>query len=75
MSAPWDEAHRRAIAAGERRYRDPATGYVVLTELFLLDRGTCCGAGCRHCPYEHREVAPERRATLPKPVVRADRGQ
>lgn len=26
-------------------------GLMVLTEKFLLDRGYCCGSGCRHCPY------------------------
>jgi hypothetical protein len=23
----------------------------VLSAGFLADRGTCCGRGCRHCPY------------------------
>ena len=45
------EAHRRAIAAGAASYTDPASGYTVLTSAFLLDRGTCCESGCRHCPY------------------------
>ncbi|QYO65564.1 DUF5522 domain-containing protein [Leptolyngbya sp. 7M] len=26
---------------------------MVLTERFLLERGYCCGNGCRHCPYEN----------------------
>lgn len=26
-------------------------GLMVLTAKFLLDRGYCCGNGCRHCPY------------------------
>ena len=26
-------------------------GLMVLTALFLLKRGYCCGNGCRHCPY------------------------
>ena len=26
-------------------------GYRVLTARTLADRGTCCGLGCRHCPY------------------------
>ena len=26
-------------------------GYVVFTAQYLLKRGTCCGSGCRHCPY------------------------
>jgi hypothetical protein len=25
---------------------------VVFTELFHKQRGSCCGSGCRHCPYE-----------------------
>jgi hypothetical protein len=26
-------------------------GLMVLTERFLVNRGYCCGNGCRHCPY------------------------
>jgi len=26
-------------------------GYFVFTEHYLKKRGTCCGSGCRHCPY------------------------
>ena len=26
-------------------------GLFVLTARYLADRGTCCGQGCRHCPY------------------------
>jgi hypothetical protein len=44
-------AHARALAVGADSYLDPATGYTVLTAAFLLDRGTCCDSGCRHCPY------------------------
>jgi 2-iminoacetate synthase ThiH len=25
---------------------------VVFTALFHLERGNCCGNGCKHCPYE-----------------------
>jgi hypothetical protein len=24
---------------------------IVFTAQYLLKRGTCCGSGCRHCPY------------------------
>ena len=24
---------------------------VILTELTHIERGQCCGNGCRHCPY------------------------
>ena len=44
-------AHAAALAAGEAGYLDPATGLFVLTAGFLANRGTCCGRGCRHCPY------------------------
>jgi len=27
---------------------------VIFTSLFHLERGQCCGNGCRHCPYEPR---------------------
>ncbi|XP_012505920.1 PREDICTED: uncharacterized protein C1orf53 homolog [Propithecus coquereli] len=45
------ELHAAACAAGQLNYVDPATGYVVLTQLAHLQRGDCCGSACRHCPY------------------------
>jgi hypothetical protein len=27
-------------------------GYRVMTESYHKRRGTCCGNGCKHCPYE-----------------------
>jgi hypothetical protein len=27
---------------------------VVFTALFHLERGQCCGSGCRHCPYSQK---------------------
>ena len=45
------EAHRRAVAVGLSAYRDPATGLSVMTAAYLAENGTCCRAGCRHCPY------------------------
>lgn len=32
-------------------------GLVVLTEKYLLERGYCCGNGCRHCPFGHEKSA------------------
>ena len=29
-------------------------GYRVMTETYHRRRGSCCGNGCRHCPYELR---------------------
>lgn len=66
---PWRDTHRRAVQQGLHRYTDPSTGYSVMTELAHLARGSCCGNGCRHCPYAHEAVAPELRARLAPPVV------
>jgi hypothetical protein len=44
-------AHEAALAADEPGYVDPATGLFVQTAATLASRGTCCGQGCRHCPY------------------------
>lgn len=27
-------------------------GLVVMTRKYLLQRGFCCGNGCKHCPYD-----------------------
>ena len=39
-------------------------GLVVLTEQFHLDRGYCCGNGCRHCPFDYKNVPEPRRSEL-----------
>jgi hypothetical protein len=49
-------AHAEAVARGEHTYVDPTSGLLVFTELFHLARGSCCGSGCRHCPYHHVNV-------------------
>jgi hypothetical protein len=38
-------------------------GYMVFTEKYHLDKGYCCGMGCRHCPY-HYENVPEPKKSL-----------
>jgi Family of unknown function (DUF5522) len=43
--------HAAALAADDAGYLDPDSGLFVLTAGFLAARGTCCGRGCRHCPY------------------------
>ncbi len=50
-----EAAHAAAIAAGEPGYIDPETGYFVFTAIALRTNGTCCGSGCRHCPYPRDE--------------------
>jgi hypothetical protein len=36
-------------------------GWVVMTEKFHLERGHCCGNGCRHCPFNYERVPEPRR--------------
>ena len=54
MSDAVQQAHDRAVAAGEPGYVDPDSGFFVFTAAELLARGECCGSGCRHCPYGDR---------------------
>jgi diphthamide synthase (EF-2-diphthine--ammonia ligase) len=52
----FDRLHQSACAHGDFTYSDPATGYIVFTELAHQKRGRCCGSGCRHCPYHHENI-------------------
>lgn len=45
------DLHDQAEAEGNNFYVDPDTGYQVMTEHYLRERGWCCGSDCRHCPY------------------------
>lgn len=40
--------------------------YMVFTAAYHLKRGTCCGSGCRHCPYDHVNV-PRQLLDAPEP--------
>ena len=40
----------RTFVEGIDYYYDD--GLMVLTRRYLLERGTCCNNGCRHCPFE-----------------------
>jgi hypothetical protein len=31
-------------------------GYKVFTEEYHLKRGYCCKNGCRHCPYQKKDL-------------------
>lgn len=39
-------------------------GYIVLTEKYHLEKGSCCGMGCLHCPYNYENVPEPRRSSL-----------
>jgi cob(I)alamin adenosyltransferase len=46
-----EDLHNRALLRGSTTYEDPATGFTVFTNKMHLERGTCCGNQCRHCPF------------------------
>ena len=39
-------------------------GYIVLTEKYHLQKGSCCGNGCKHCPYNYKNVSEPKRSEL-----------
>jgi hypothetical protein len=43
------QARRGELIEGEDYYREGAT--LVFTAGYHLRRGSCCGSGCRHCPF------------------------
>lgn len=48
--------HEEACLKRQNSYLDPQTGYSVMTRFYLINRGTCCSTGCRHCPYGFRLI-------------------
>ena len=52
----FDELNQQAISNGSDTYKDPISGYQVLTSEALLKKGKCCGNSCRHCPFGHMNV-------------------
>jgi hypothetical protein len=57
LSASARQRHREACRAGDLGYEDPDTGLFVLTSVYLKQQGSCCGGGCRHCPWPDDEQA------------------
>ena len=41
-------------------------GYIVLTKKYHLQKGACCGNGCKHCPYDFENVPEPKRNELLK---------
>ena len=39
-------------------------GLIVFTSKYLLQRGYCCGNGCKHCPYNYEAVPEPTRSYL-----------
>ena len=51
------------LIENEDFYYDPS-GLMVLTEKYHLNKGTCCGNGCRHCPFNFINVPQPERGKL-----------
>jgi hypothetical protein len=52
----------KKLVEGEDFYYE--NGLVVLTEKYHLEKGFCCGNGCRHCPYEYQNVSEPHKSEL-----------
>lgn len=68
-----EEVHSHALQNGARSYEDPETGFTVFTEKFHLERGTCCGNQCRHCPYGWENVSGEEEMRRPAKLKSGDK--
>lgn len=44
-----DRVERLGLEPGDYYFTEE--GFLVFTERYHLKRGSCCGSGCRHCPY------------------------
>jgi hypothetical protein len=51
------------LKEGEDYYIDDR-GLLVFTARYLLQRGSCCGSGCLHCPYDYVNIAEPLRSKL-----------
>ena len=51
------------LVEGEDFYYDEQ-GLFVFTEKYHLEKGYCCGNGCKHCPYNFENVPEPKRSEL-----------
>jgi hypothetical protein len=63
----------KRILDDDEFYYNP-DGLVVFTADYLLNRGYCCGNGCRNCPYDYKNV-PEPKRTLLLKKREEEKGQ
>ena len=40
----------------EPDFYEDENGRIVMTESYHLRRASCCGSGCKHCPYEPKFI-------------------
>ncbi len=63
------------IERDELCYTDEVSGLVVFTEKYHLERGYCCGHGCKHCPFNHQEVPETKKSQLLSIVNKEEKGK
>lgn len=60
MDTPVPDPRPASQRARDRDAKSPLYYFenrlLVYTAAFHLQRGYCCGSGCRHCPYEPKHV-------------------
>ncbi|WP_147205922.1 DUF5522 domain-containing protein [Segetibacter aerophilus] len=54
---------QKKLVEGEDFYYNEL-GFFVMTEKYHLERGFCCGNGCKHCPYNFENVSEPKRSEL-----------
>ena len=54
---------KQELTEGEDYYLNE-NGLLTFTSQYLLERGYCCGNGCRHCPYQYEAVPEPKRSHL-----------
>jgi len=57
--------NRKQLDEGDEFYYNPE-GLIVFTADYLLNRGYCCGNGCRNCPFDYKNVPEPKRTQLLK---------
>lgn len=60
---------KKTFTEGEDFYYNEA-GLMVLTAKYHLEKGYCCGNGCKHCPFDYINVPEPKRSELKKQGAR-----
>jgi hypothetical protein len=47
---------RKPLFEDDEPFYTDESGLFVMTRSYLLQRGYCCGNGCKHCPYDYKNV-------------------
>ncbi len=54
---------KKNLIEGEDFYYNE-DGYIVFTVQYHIERGFCCGNGCKHCPYKYENVPEPKKSEL-----------